>query len=179
MSSKNDDASLTDDQLAEKYAGMKDPGLAAAAALDAEAAAADSQVPGAPPAAPAPPMDWNQESAHLVKFLCATIVPLWPRLGAVYTPQVQDSIAAAAAPLMEKYDFSLADLFGRYGAEIGFAMVALPLVVPTVDAIKADRAEARAAKASTSSSTPSSARSSTPPVADAPAPPVNDLAARA
>ena len=39
---------------------------------------------------------------------------------------------------MEKYGLSLGTLFERWGAEINFALVAVPLVGETLKAVKAD-----------------------------------------
>ena len=151
--------------------------LAQANAIDG--AAAPGAEAGHGPATPgdAAPADWPNESRQLVAFLCTSIVPLWPSLGKVYTPETQTSIAAALAPVLQKYNFDLGRLFGRFGPEIGFAMVALPLVIPTLEAIKHDRKTQ--AKKGADAPTP-------PPPAAAGAvegaagiPDVNNLAARA
>lgn len=93
--------------------------------------------------APAP-VDYNAEARDLVEFLHSLFVPLYPSLATVYTPDVRARIAATAGPLMQKYDFTL----GRFGPELAFGIVVVPLIAPTMQAIKHDREQlAKAAEA--------------------------------
>jgi hypothetical protein len=73
------------------------------------------------------------------------VTPAWPTVAPIYGPDVRARLAHSIGRLMEKYQFSLADLFAKWEPEIRFAMVALPLVPPTVAAIRAQRAADRAA----------------------------------
>jgi hypothetical protein len=84
--------------------------------------------------APAP-VDYNAEARDLVEFLHSLFVPLYPSLATVYSPAVRARIAATAGPLMQKYDFTL----GRFGPELAFGIVVVPLIAPTMQAIKHDR----------------------------------------
>lgn len=131
--------------------GAIDAGLAALAkSIDAEGGAAGPGAASNDPAAPAAPTDYQAEARELIDFLTATLVPLYPSLAAIYTTEVKGSVAIGVAPLLKKYDFDLAKLFGKYGPEIGAAMVLVPLVAPTLQAVAADRQahkEARAAAA--------------------------------
>jgi hypothetical protein len=128
-----------------------DPLATAAAALDVEAARVEegAAAPGAPIEAPPAPVDRAAEATDLVEFCSTLLFPLWPRLEQVYLPAVRARLAGAAVPLMAKYDFSLADFFKAWMPEIGFAMVAVPLVTPTLQAIRADRLERKAIEAAT------------------------------
>jgi hypothetical protein len=123
---------------------------AAAAVLDVEAARVEegAGAPGAPSEAPPAPVDRAAEATDLVEFCSTLLFPLWPRLETVYLPAVRARLAGAAVPLMAKYDFSLSDFFKAWMPEIGFAMVAVPLVTPTLQAIRADRAERKASEVS-------------------------------
>ncbi len=110
-------------------------------ALDAEAAtvAGDPTQPGSAPAAPEPPRDWTAEAVDLVTFAKELLVGTWPRLAEIWTAEKCASLARAAAPVMERYDFNL----GRWAPEIMLAAVALPLGIQTVRIVKeSKRAEA-------------------------------------
>jgi hypothetical protein len=108
--------------------------------------AAQPTEPGAA-AAPAGPVDFTEEAEQLVTFACSALVPLYPSLGRVYTPDVQKALGGALGPLLAKYDLSLAGIFAKWAPELSFAMVAFPLMVPTIEAIKADRAARKADQA--------------------------------
>lgn len=134
---------------------MIDPALLAAAAADtatAEHAAQPSAT--APAAAPQPVKDPKAEAADLLQFAGGLLFPLYPSLAKVYTPEVIDRLASSAAPLLTKYGVNLEAVFGRFGPEIGFAIVAVPLIAPTVAAIRADRAELQAAAAAPAAPAP-------------------------
>lgn len=138
--------------------------------------------PDDPTAQPPAPVDHTQEARDLVEFAYTSLEPLYPSLAKVYTEEARQRIAVAGGRLLRKYNVDMAAIFGQWGDEIAFAMVALPLVVPTVQAIRADRAKAEAiAKA------PPPAHPNPPPsqaqadmqerAADAPPPAPNPLAA--
>lgn len=101
------------------------------------------------PNAPAPqPADPVADAREIIDFACVSLFPLYPSLEKVYTEPVRDRIARALSRVLVKYGVSLADLFGAWSEEIALAMVTLPLIVPTVQAIRADREAAeKAAKA--------------------------------
>lgn len=108
----------------------------------AEAAADTPAAPGAPaaaaPAAPAAVVDPHAEAVDLIEFANALLLPLYPSLAGVYTADVRARLAAVSAPLMAKYGMNL----GRMGPEIGFLLAVVPLIQPTIAAIRADRAAA-------------------------------------
>lgn len=117
------------------------PGLAAqAAALDA-AVVAGAAVPGAVPGAAAPTaMGPADEAADLIRFSVAMLTPLYPSLERIYPAEVQAKLAGAAVPLLNKYGLTLSGLFEKWGPELNFAIVALPLVGETVKGVRADNA---------------------------------------
>ncbi len=127
------------------------------AAIQREAAALETEQrielnPDDPAAQPPAPVDHTQEARELIDFAHAALVPLYPSLEKVYTDDVRQRIAVAGGRLLKKYGVDMAALFGEWGEEIGFALVTLPLIVPTVQAIRADREAAAKAPASSSSS---------------------------
>lgn len=134
--------------------GMVAPDLIAAAAADAASVdmPAAAAVPGAPAAAA--PVDHKAEALDLLQFATGLLFPLYPSLEKVYTPAVITKLADASGPLLAKYGLSMEALFGRFGPEIGFAIVAVPLIAPTVAAIRADRAERKAAAAAQAAPAP-------------------------
>lgn len=78
-------------------------------------------------------IDYHAQAVDLIEFAYALTSPWWPALENVYPPAVRKRLAAVTGPLMRKYGFNLDD----FGPELGFAIVALPLIGPTVQAIKA------------------------------------------
>lgn len=105
----------------------------------AEAAADLPPAPGADPAAApaaAPPaVDPHAEAVDLVEFAGSLFFPVYPSLVPVYPPDVRKRIAAALAPLMVKYGWSMSG----FGPEVIFGLTIVPLIAPTVQAIRADR----------------------------------------
>jgi hypothetical protein len=83
-------------------------------------------------------IDPSQEARELIRFAATLFFPLYPSLERVYTETRQEQLAQVSAPLMAKYNLSLGAMFERWGAEINFALVAVPLVGETVKAVKAD-----------------------------------------
>lgn len=116
------------------------------AQLDAEAAQLEAG-PAADPGPAAPAVDHAAEAAQLVEFVAGTLGGFYPRTGGVLDAPRRKLLADAWAPVLAKYGLSMAGLFGRWGPEIGAAFATLPLVVPVLDAIKADREDRRRAEA--------------------------------
>lgn len=137
-------------ETARAAAAIVDAGIIQEAAADiTRAVDGVSAQLGAPGAVSQPaPVDYLAEAKNLIEFAHGLYVPLFPSLEKVYTPDVRARIAAAAAPVMQKYSFDLGAFFGRFGPEIGLVMVVVPLVPPTITAVRADRA-ARDAEKST------------------------------
>jgi hypothetical protein len=133
--------------------------LAAAGAIDAQRDQVDSlvaEVAATPTSAPGAP-DFAVEARGCVDLFCSIMFPLYPSLEAVYTPEARARVVAALAPVLAKHQFTLAALFGKWGPEINLAFVALPLVNPSIDAIKADRAARAAERAKEKAAAPSPA----------------------
>ncbi|HJV86925.1 MAG TPA: hypothetical protein VJ698_15775 [Noviherbaspirillum sp.] len=91
------------------------------------------------------PMKPEDEAKDLIQFGLSLFTPLYPSLARIYTPEKQQRLAEVTGPLMAKYNLSLGAIFEKWGAEINFAIVALPLAAETAKAIKADNAERKAA----------------------------------
>ena len=142
-------------------AGLVPPDLLAAAAADA--AASNPETPAAPDAPPAAAADPAAESKTLIEFAYGLFSPVYPSLAKVYTPETRANLAAAAAPVLAKYGFSM----GKLGPEVMLALAIVPLIAPTIQAIRADRAAAAPEK-------PAAAVVPVPP-ADATPPAVNPL----
>lgn len=100
-----------------------------------EARSDDNPTAGGAAIAPAAAVaiDFQAQATDLIEFAYALTAPWWPALEDVYPPAVRKRLAAVTAPLMRKYGVNMDNL----GPEIGFALVALPLIGPTVQAIKA------------------------------------------
>lgn len=119
-------------------------------ALAAEAAALDAETQPPPPPeldangqpiAPAPAIDYATDARGLVDIAAETLGAFYPSTAAVLTADKRDRIAAAAAPVLEKYGFSLGAFLGRFGPEIGLAFALGQVAIPLANAIRADRAE--------------------------------------
>lgn len=115
-----------------------------AAAIDAEfiPAGEESKAEQA-----APGMDYNAEALGLINFAVTLFVPIFPSIEKIYTEPARANLANVSAPLMEKYGWSMGSVFEKWGAEINFAMVALPLGAQTYKAISADIAASKEAAA--------------------------------
>lgn len=97
------------------------------------------------PAAPAGPTDWKAEADELVEWSYAMFAPLFPRIEPIYTPEKRRAIAAPLAAVCEKYGFTLAEFFRRWGPEFMLAAAVAPVIVPTVRAVRDDLADLKAA----------------------------------
>lgn len=117
---------------------------------EAEALAGDPQpqpAPGAQPAGAQPAgIDYGGEARALLDFVVSGVAPVYPSIAPIYPDEVRARLAVSLGALMAKYGLTLGDIFKQWAPEIQFAMVALPLVAPTVAAIRADRAAARKAR---------------------------------
>lgn len=120
------------------------------AQIEAEAAAmtaAASPIPGQETAAPAEqPVDYLTDAQGIVDMGAAALGAWYPRTEPVLNDAARGKLAAAVAPVMEKYGLTLGALFGRWGAEINLAFALVSLGVPIAKAISADRAEQKAAQ---------------------------------
>ena len=119
------------------------------AQIAAEAAAIEPP-PAADPAnhdqAPAAPVDYQEDAAMLVGMIFEGCSSFYPSTHPVLAPR-QARFAAALGKVMEKRQWSLAAILGRWGAEIELAFVASTMAIPLAKAIQADRAAAKAEEA--------------------------------
>lgn len=125
-------------------AALDDGREASAAALQALAQGGSDA--GAGPGVPdGVPIDAEAEARDVINFGVALFVPLYPSLEGVYSKEVIGRLAAVSVPLMQKYDISLGGIFEKWGPEINFAIVAVPLTQATVAAVRQDKAARQAA----------------------------------
>lgn len=122
-------------QLTNQAAALDGDVIADAMPPIAEAGAVVEQVP-----------DMHAEARDLIGFGVTLFAPLYPSLAAVYTPEKQERLAAVSVPLMQKYNITFAGLFEKWGAEINFAIVAVPLAGETLRACRADNAARKEAE---------------------------------
>jgi len=109
-----------------------------AAALDAELNTPAASLP--PPGQTVEPatVDPLAEARDLIQFSVTLLAPLYPSVERIYTKDTQEKLAKVSAPLMAKYGLTLSGLFEKWGAEINFALVAIPLALETAKGIRAD-----------------------------------------
>lgn len=119
------------------------PELAAIHA-EAEAITPPAFDPNTPAEDAPPPADYNVDAKGLTDFVAAGLSSIYPRTAQVLTDAKRAEFAAALAPVMEKYGLSLGVVFGRWGAEINLAFVTATMAIPLANAIRDDRAAAKA-----------------------------------
>ena len=73
------------------------------------------------------------------------LAPLYPSLAKVYSDETIAQLSQAAAPVMLKYNVTSGGLFSQFGPEIMLAVVAAPVVLKTIEAVKFDNAQREAA----------------------------------
>lgn len=95
--------------------------------------------------APLPP-DPAAEFGIILTMARAVLAPLYPSLGAIYTDAVIEQLGTAAAPVMQKYGVTSGGVLERFGPEITLAVVAGPIALQTVKAIRHDNEERRKAR---------------------------------
>ncbi len=109
--------------------------LTAAAEADAPAALAD-ETPAAPQIDPA------EQWAIIPAMIGSALQISMPELGKVYTPEACRNWGAAMVPVADKYGWS-ADVLG--GPELGLVAASFPLLLGTVAAVNARKAQIAAA----------------------------------
>lgn len=138
---------------------------AEAAQLEAETAPPAAADPDAPAGSEtAPPIDFQSEARAMIDLSVNMLVPFYPCLERVWTPEKIERLATVTAPLMEQYGFTLGDFFGKYGNWIAFASVSVPLGMETYRAVKAENEQIEKAKAAKAPET------TMQPIIDQPAP---------
>lgn len=86
--------------------------------------------------------EWRDSIAFLVdEFL----VPAYPSLAKVYTPERTERLATAAHRVAVKHGWSLGSLFEKWKEEIALGMVTLPIARDTLAAIRGARSARPAA----------------------------------
>lgn len=157
----------------EQPAGAPADLLAAAAAIDGAAAGLDQAAPGADPAAaPAGPVvvDWHAEAKDLIDFAAELTFPIWPRLAQVWEPKKLEQLTTRLSRVMQKWDLT-SERLGKWAPEIMLAVTLVPAVIPTVQAIRQDNAEARAKAEEQGRAAPPAGQVAAPPPKQAPRPP--------
>ncbi|MYM67297.1 hypothetical protein GTP45_10690 [Pseudoduganella sp. FT55W] len=118
----------------EMQAGMLDGQAAASTPEGMAAAQAEAQA--------ASLIETNGQTVAGVLQMGATMIgPLYPRVAAVYTPEVCQSVGMALGPLLAKYNVDLGEWGGKYKEELKAAFVCVPIAMATVKALKEDVAE--------------------------------------
>lgn len=107
-----------------------------AGAIESEQDAAARAAAGEPePAQVDPAESWAQIPMMVGSLLSIAM----PELKQAYTPENCMNWGAAMVPLAEKYGWDGNSVLARFAPEIGVVVASLPLVLPTVAAIKARR----------------------------------------
>lgn len=151
MSRTNDQADQADnDQAAPAGADQADaPGAAPdLAALDAIAHQAGQAAPGAA-AAPGQVAEAVSSNAsellgalQMARMMVAPMFAWWPDFGQVWGDPTLQGIAQSGGAIMDKHGWTTGGLWGEFGPYAALAMATLPPAFVTVQAIKAQKAEA-------------------------------------
>jgi hypothetical protein len=144
---------------------MEPPQLDASRATFAAFDAAQPAPSDAPAAPPAPPVDHAAYARHGVDALCSIFIRAdRPRLAAVWSDKRRADVAQALAPILAKYDDQIGPWLARWGDWIGVGLVVGPAVIDSIDAYRADDADASkpAAQPAPRSSTPTPPPESSP-----------------
>jgi hypothetical protein len=149
------------------------------AALQAEAIALEGEqaAPAAEAgqgAAPTPPVDYLADSKGLVDIAAESLAAFYPSTASILSPDKRARIAAALAPVLEKYGLDMTAIFGKWGAEIGLGFALAPIAIPLAQAIRADKEKAERAQLAAAPPPPPAG----PTAATTAAPPASDLYAK-
>lgn len=108
-----------------------------ASGAEAEAAAAEAAILNPEPENPVDQaVIWAQIPAALGGILAMAM----PELGAVYTPDACQQWGQGMAAVADKYGWDAAESIGRWTPEFSLLVASVPLIVPTVRAVKARKA---------------------------------------
>jgi hypothetical protein len=91
---------------------------------------------------PEPVIDPAQTWAQVPKMFGGLLAMAMPELAQVYTDDKCLAWGVGMAAVSEKYGWDAGETISRFGPEIALVVASLPLVLPTVTAIKTRRAEA-------------------------------------
>lgn len=100
-----------------------------AVALDGRAAPIDPAVPSVPI------VDYAAEAAGLIAMGADSLTAIYPAI--VIASETRARLAGAWAPVFEKYGWTGGELFGKYSAELGAAIVTVPILLKVVAAVRA------------------------------------------
>lgn len=115
-------------------------------AAEVDRAAGPTLPPPGPGQGPAPvPMGPNEaeELASVIKLAVGFATPIFPSLKGVYTDATIQALTVTALPVMAKHGWSLGGVAAKWGPELAFAAVALPVALATYQGIQADIAARR------------------------------------
>jgi len=93
---------------------------------------------------PAPPVDQGQAWGHLAMMVGGFMGMALPELRSVYTEQACMQWGAGMAAVADKYGWDAGDTAARWAPECALLLASVPLVIPTVQAIKARKAASKA-----------------------------------
>jgi hypothetical protein len=131
------------------------------------------------PAGPAPGPDYDGDARELLGMWTDTVVELYPRLHAIYTPPVCDRISQRLARVLAKYGLSLDELLKHWMPEIGLAIALVPVGFRTYGVIREDNALAKARKQGKEPPAPEPAPAAPAPKPPQPAPAAMEMGAAA
>lgn len=136
---------IPDDQHGQAYGGI-DPFTVLehqASTHDADINAQYAVATGAPEQLPPDPA---AEFGIILMMARTVLAPLYPSLERVYTDGVIQNLSQAAAPVMQKYGVTSGGVLEKFGPEITLAVVAVPVALETVKAIRHDNEQRKAAQ---------------------------------
>lgn len=116
------------------------------AAITAEAEQLESESGTGPngspdePAAPVVEINYSKDARGLVNIAAESMGAFYPSTGPILADEARARIAGALAPVMQKHNWTLGALFGKWGEEIQLGFVLAQLAIPIAKAIRADRA---------------------------------------
>ncbi|MGZ4837652.1 MAG: hypothetical protein ACXVZR_03820 [Terriglobales bacterium] len=112
-----------------------------AAGMEAQAAAKQQEILD-----PEPVIDPAATWAAIPKLFGSLIQMAMPELAGVYTDEACYAWGGAFHEVAKKHNWDAVGTMTRWGPEIGLVFASVPLVLPTVQAIRARRAEAEKKK---------------------------------
>jgi hypothetical protein len=136
-------------QTSEKTAALS-PELAALAAEGAALEAATAPAPApeigsdGQPVPPPDPVDYMGDARGIIDIAAESLAAFYPSTAPILNDEKRNKIAAAAAPVMEKYGLSVGGFLAKFGPEIGLCFALAQVAIPLANAIRADRAAAAA-----------------------------------
>lgn len=120
--------------------------------LEQQAAAIDQQtieantpnIDQAPEIGAAPSVDLKTEFQGLLTIALGVFSPMLPSIKPIYTPEVVEAIATSAASVCNKHGWLSGGVGGKWGEEIAFCGLMIPIAIQTRKAVLFDIAAAKA-----------------------------------